>query len=184
LLGLLLACGLRTRAVWFNRSVAMFVEFIRRTPLLLQLYFLFYMLPDTGILLSPLSAGVIGLGLHFATYTAEVYRAGIDNVSRGQWDAARACNLSRWHTWTRIILRQAIPPMVPALANFLIAMFKVTPILSALGLIEVMGNAREIANLDYRYLEPMTMVGVLFLIVSLPAVFATRLIERRLSPAV
>ena len=77
-----------------SRSVGFVAEFIRGTPLLVQLYFIFYVLPDLGILLPPLVAGVIGLGLHYGTYTAEVYRAGIDNVPRGQWEAAKACNLS------------------------------------------------------------------------------------------
>ena len=75
-------------------TVGFVAEFIRGTPLLVQLYFIFYVLPDIGILLPPLVAGVIGLGLHYGTYTAEVYRAGIDNVPRGQWEAAKACNLS------------------------------------------------------------------------------------------
>ena len=90
------------------RPVGFVAEFIRGTPLLVQLYFLFYVLPDLGILLSPLVAGVIGLGLHYGTYTSEVYRAGIDNVPRGQWEAAKACNLTRTQTWRHIILPQAI----------------------------------------------------------------------------
>ncbi len=64
--------------------MSFFVEFIRGTPLLVQLYFIFYVLPDVGILLPPLVAGVIGMGLHYTTYTAEVYRAGIENVPRGR----------------------------------------------------------------------------------------------------
>ena len=83
------------RRTWLIAGPVGFVaEFIRGTPLLVQLYFIFYVLPDAGILLPPLVAGVIGLGLHYGTYTAEVYRAGIDNVPRGQWEAAKACNLT------------------------------------------------------------------------------------------
>ncbi|MDA4635977.1 ABC transporter permease subunit, partial [Escherichia coli] len=109
--------------VFVSKPVGFLADFIRGTPLLVQLYFIFYVLPDAGITLSPLVAGVIGLGLHYGTYTAEVYRGGIDNVARGQWEAARACNLSAFQTWTRIILPQALPPMIPALANYFIAMF-------------------------------------------------------------
>lgn len=164
---------------WVSRPTAFVVEFIRGTPLLVQLYFLFYVLPDLGILLSPLTAGVIGLGLHYGTYTAEVYRAGIDNTPRGQWEAAKACNLSAFQTWRHIILPQAIPPMIPALANYFVAMFKETPLLSAITVIELMNQARSIANFNYRYLEPMTLVGVLFLCISLVAVPALHLLERR-----
>jgi polar amino acid transport system permease protein len=154
-------------------------EFIRGTPLLVQLYFIFYVLPDLGITLSPLVAGVIGLGLHYGTYTAEVYRAGIDNVARGQWEAAKACNLSSMQTWTQIILPQALPPMIPALANYFVAMFKETPLLSAITVLELMNQARSIANYNYRYIEPITLVGAFFLIISLISVVGLRWLERR-----
>ncbi|MCW2238873.1 polar amino acid transport system permease protein [Azospirillum canadense] len=162
-----------------SRTTAFLVEFIRGTPLLVQLYFLFYVLPGAGILLSPLTAGVIGLGVHYATYMAEVFRAGIDNTPRGQWEAAKACNLTAVQTWQHIILPQAIPPMIPALANYFVAMFKETPLLSAITVVELMSQARSIANFNYRYLEPMTLVGVLFLAISLIAVPALHLLERR-----
>jgi polar amino acid transport system permease protein len=164
------------------RTTSFVVEFIRGTPLLVQLYFLFYVLPELGLLLSPLTAGVVGLGLHYATYTSEVFRAGIDNTPRGQWEAAKACNLTPYQTWRHIILPQAIPPMIPTLANYFVAMFKETPLLSAITVIELMSEARGVANSNYRYLEPMTMVGVLFLCISLIAVPALHLLERRFRP--
>jgi polar amino acid transport system permease protein len=154
-------------------------EFIRGTPLLVQLYFIFYVLPDFGVLLPPLWAGVIGLGLHYGTYAAEVYRAGIDNVPRGQWEAAKACNLSAAQTWTHVILPQAIPPMIPALANYFIAMFKETPLLSEITVLELMNQAKSVANTYYRYIEPMTLVGAFFLVISLFSVFVLRWLERR-----
>jgi polar amino acid transport system permease protein len=161
------------------RVTTFLCDFIRGTPLLVQLYFLFYVLPDAGIKLQPLVAGVLGLGLHYATFTAEVYRAGIANVPRGQWEAARACNLTRAQTWRHVVLPQAIPPMIPALGNYLIAMFKETPLLSVVTVLELMGQARTIANFSYRYLEPITLVGVFFLIISLISVAALRWLERR-----
>lgn len=162
-----------------SRTTSFLVEFIRGTPLLVQLYFLFYVLPGAGILLSPLTAGVIGLGVHYGTYMAEVFRAGIDNTPRGQWEAAKACNLTPYQTWRHIILPQAIPPMIPALANYFVAMFKETPLLSAITVVELMSEARSVANSNYRYLEPMTLVGVLFLAISLVTVPAMHLLERR-----
>lgn len=162
-----------------SRGVGFAAEFIRGTPLLVQLYFIFYVLPDIGILLPPLLAGVIGLGLHYGTYTAEVYRAGIDNVPRGQWEAAKACNLSGRQTWTRIVLPQAIPPMIPALANYLVAMFKETPLLSAITILELMNQAKSVANTYYRYIEPITLVGAFFLAISLVSVALLRWLEHR-----
>lgn len=179
MLGLAFALLRRTRVRAVARATGFFVEFIRGTPLLVQLYVIFFVLPDIGIMLPPLAAGVIGLGLHYATYTAEVFRAGIENVPRGQWEAARATNLTPHQTWLHVILPQAIPPMIPALANYLIAMFKETPLLSAITVLELMNQARSVANSSYRYIEPMTLVGVFFLVISLVSVVALRWLERR-----
>jgi polar amino acid transport system permease protein len=178
-LGLTFALARRSRNLAVARGAGFVAEFIRGTPLLVQLYFLFYVLPDLGILLPPLGAGVIGLGLHYATYMAEVYRAGIENVARGQWEAAKACNLTEAQSWRHIILPQAIPPMIPALANYFVAMFKETPLLSAVTVLELMNQARSVANFNYRYLEPMTLVGAFFLAISLVSVAGLRALERR-----
>ncbi|MEO4044413.1 ectoine/hydroxyectoine ABC transporter permease subunit EhuD [Hoeflea sp. CAU 1731] len=178
-LGLFLAIMKRSQ----NRPLALTVywmsEFIRRTPLLVQLYFLFYVLPDLGLFLSPLAAGVIGLGLHFSTYTSEVFRAGIDNVPKGQWEASRSLNYNPWQTWRYVILPQAIPPMIPPLANYLITMFKETPLLAAITVIELFNAANIYSNSYYKYLEPMTLVGLLFLLVSIPAAYLAMRLERK-----
>ncbi len=179
IVGLLIAVVRISSIPFLSRAVAMICEFIRGTPLLVQLYFIFYVLPDVGIRLSPLVAGVIGMGLHYATYTAEVYRAGIENVPRGQWEAAKATNLTTRQSWIHVILPQAVPPMIPALANYFIAMFKETPLLSAITVLELMNQAKSIANSNYRYIEPMTLVGVFFLVISLISVFGLRWLEER-----
>lgn len=178
-IGLALAIARRSPIAAVSRTVGFVSEFIRGTPLLVQLYFIFYVLPDIGIRLSPLVAGVIGIGVHYATYTAEVYRAGIENVPRGQWEAAKATNLTTRQAWIHVILPQAIPPMIPALANYFIAMFKETPLLSAITVLELMNQAKSIANSNYRYIEPMTLVGVFFLAVSLLSVVGLRWLEER-----
>jgi polar amino acid transport system permease protein len=177
--GLAFAIARRSSGPVLRRCLNFVLDFVRGTPLLVQLYFLFYVLPDLGIVLSPLVAGTLGLGLHYGTYTAEVFRAGIDNVSKGQWEAAKACNLTTAQTWRHIIIPQAIPPMIPALANYFIAMFKETPLLSAITVVELMSQARSVANFNYRYLEPMTLVGLFFLAISVPSVIALRWLERR-----
>lgn len=178
-LGLVFAMLRRSANRAVARATGFVVEFIRGTPLLVQLYFIFYVLPDLGIRLPALTAGVIGMGLHYATYAAEVYRGGIESVPRGQWEAARATNLSARQTWAHVILPQAVPPMIPAMANYLLAMFKETPLLSAITVLELMNQAKSVANSSYRYVEPMTMVGVMFLIVSVISVIGLRWLERR-----
>jgi polar amino acid transport system permease protein len=178
--GLVIALARRSRSRWLALGTGFVADFIRGTPLLVQLYILFFALPSVGITLSPLLAGVIGLGLHNSTYVAEVYRAGIESVTKGQWEAARACNLSTLQTWRHVVLPQAIPPMIPALSNYLIAMFKETPLLSAITVYEVMGEARAIATNTYRYVEPITLVGIFFLVISLVCAYLARQLENRM----
>ena len=178
-LGLVFAVLRRSSIKPLAQGTSFLVQFIRGTPLLVQLYVIFYVLPDIGIRLPALVAGVIGIGLHYATYTAEVYRGGIEAVPRGQWEAARATNLTIRQTWLHVVLPQAVPPMIPALANYLIAMFKETPLLSAITVLELMNQAKSVANSSYRYVEPMTMVGVFFLVISLISVALISLLEAR-----
>jgi polar amino acid transport system permease protein len=158
------------------------VEFVRSTPLLVQIYFLFFVLPEAGITLSPFATGVVALGLHYSAYTAEVYRAGIEAVPRGQWEAARALNLPPGRTWRAVILPQAVPPVIPALGNYLVAMFKDSPMLAAITVVELLQTAKLIGAETFRYLEPLTLVGLLFLAVSLVASRIIRGLETRLAP--
>ncbi|MFA5504498.1 MAG: ectoine/hydroxyectoine ABC transporter permease subunit EhuD, partial [Vulcanimicrobiota bacterium] len=137
-LGLLIAVARRSSVRLLSYPTAFVVEFLRSTPLLVQLYFLFYVLPNLGVSMSPLVTGVLGLGLHYAAYTSEVYRGGIDAVPRGQWEAAVALNLNSMQTFRFIILPQAIPPIIPALGNRLVSMFKDTPLLSAITVVELL----------------------------------------------
>jgi polar amino acid transport system permease protein len=179
-LGLLLALARRSRTRAVAWPAAAFVEFVRSTPLLVQIYFLFYVLPEAGLRLSPLAAGVAALGIHYAAYCSEVYRAGLEAVPRGQWEAAAALNLGRWRTLRAVIIPQAIPPVVPALGNYLVAMFKDTPLLSAITVLELLQTAKLIGAETFRYVEPLTLVGALFLVLSLVSAATIHGIERRL----
>ena len=179
-LGLALALLRRSRLALLSLPTAFVIEFVRSTPLLVQMYFLFYVLPLTGVQMSPLATGIVALGLHYATYCAEVYRAGIEAVPRGQLEAARALNMSPWRTAVGVVLPQAIPPVVPALGNYLVAMFKDTPLLSAITVVELLQQSKMIGSTTFRYTEPLTLVGVLFLALSLIAAWGVRGLEARL----
>ena len=126
-LGLMLAILRRSTIAPVARATGFFVEFIRSTPLLIQVYVLFYVAPLYGLTMSALTAGTIGIAVHYACYVSEVYRAGLNGVARGQWEAACALSLSPWRTYSGVILPQAIRPVIPALGNYLVAMFKDTP---------------------------------------------------------
>jgi polar amino acid transport system permease protein len=156
-----------------------FVEFVRSTPLLVQIFFLFFGLPAFGIVLPALTVGVIALGVHYACYTSEVYRAGIEAIPRGQWEAATALSLPRSRVWTGVVLPQAVPRVIPALGNYVISMFKEVPLLLAIGILDVVGKAEEVGNLSFRYVEPYTLAGLFFLLLSYPASLLMRRLERR-----
>lgn len=179
-LGLALALLRRSRLRLVSWPAAFVIEFVRSTPLLVQMYFLFYVLPLTGLRMSPLATGVLALGLHYAAYCAEVYRAGIEAVPRGQTEAAIALNLPRWRTAVDVVLPQAIPPVVPALGNYLVAMFKDTPLLSAITVVELLQQSKMLGSATFRYTEPLTLVGALFLALSLLAAWGVRGLETRL----
>lgn len=160
--------------------VGFVLEFIRNTPLLVQLYFLYFVLPDFGIVLPAFLTGAIALGVQYSAYTAEVYRAGLEAVGEGQHEAAVALNLPGWLAFRDVIIPQAIPRVVPALGNYLISMLKDTPLLSTVTVLEMMGVASIIGDRTFRYFVPLTMVGGLFLILSLLSAWLVRVIERRL----
>jgi polar amino acid transport system permease protein len=180
ILGLVLAILRMSGAVvgWFASA---FVELVRSTPLLIQIFFIFFVLPRFGITLDAFTAGIIALSLHYGCYCSEVYRAGLEAVPRGQWEACTALNLSSWHTFKNIILPQAIPPIVPALGNYLVALFKDTPLLSAIAVLELVQTAKILGSENFRYTEPMTLVGVIFLVLSLISSAGIRWLERRLN---
>ncbi|WP_211177360.1 ectoine/hydroxyectoine ABC transporter permease subunit EhuD [Pseudonocardia acidicola] len=183
LLGLVIAVVRRARTPVVDQVVWALVEFIRSTPLLVQVFFLFFVLPQFGIVLSAFVVGVVGLGVHYAAYTSEVYRAGIDAVPVGQWEAATALSLPRSRTWTGVILPQAIPRVLPALGNYVISMFKEVPLLLGIGVVEVVNKAKEISSETFRPTEPYTIAGLLFLLLSYPASILVRRLERRRAPA-
>lgn len=177
--GLLFAIARRSRHAWLSWPAAWLIEFIRSTPLLIQVYFLFYVLPLYGLSMTALVAGTLGIALHYACYTAEVYRAGLEAVPRGQWEAVTALNFSPFKAYREVILPQAIRPVLPALGNYLIAMFKDTPVLSAITVVEIMQQAKNIGSDSFRYLEPITLVGVFFLLISISLASVVRQVEKR-----
>ncbi|BFT69444.1 ectoine/hydroxyectoine ABC transporter permease subunit EhuD [Paenibacillus sp. P36] len=179
LLGLPLALVRRSRNKMISGAAFAIMEFIRSTPLLVQLFVLFYALPIYGISFSPMVTGVIGLGVHYSTYMSEVFRSGIEAVPKGQWEASKALNFSARRTWMSIILPQALPPVVPVMGNYLITMFKETPVLSAITLVELLQTAKAIGSGSFKYLEAFTLVGILFLLLSYPSSLLVRKLELR-----
>jgi len=180
-LGLIFAIGRMYGRTWISVPLTGLIEFIRSTPLLIQIFFIYFIFPEFGLTLDAMTAGVLALGIHYATYCSEVYRAGLANIPRGQWEASLALNLPTYQTFRDVIIPQAIPPVVPALGNYLIALFKDTPLLSAIAVLELMQTAKIIGSENFRYTEPITLVGIIFLLFSLIAAALVRLVEHWLN---
>ncbi|GAA3579400.1 ectoine/hydroxyectoine ABC transporter permease subunit EhuD [Streptomyces osmaniensis] len=179
-LGLVWALLMRTPTRWVRWPVGVVTEFIRNTPLLVQLFFLFYVLPEWGLTFSAMTTGVFAIGLHYSTYTMQVYRAGIEAVPVGQWEAATALNLPMTRTWRMVILPQAIRRVVPALGNYVISMLKDTPLLMAITVLDMLGRARLFSQENFQFTEPLTVIGVAFILISYLASLLLRALERRL----
>ncbi|WP_121639037.1 ectoine/hydroxyectoine ABC transporter permease subunit EhuD [Virgibacillus sp. Bac330] len=194
-LGLTLACygfALAFGFIWlFMRKIPIrplrwlitwVMEFIRSTPPLVQLFFIYFawpMVPIIGFTLNGFTSAILGLGIHFSTYIAEVYRSGIEGVGKGQWEAAKALNFSKRQKWTKIILPQAIPPTIPMLGNYFIIMFKEVPLASTIGVAGILHIANSYGAENWTYLEPLTIVAILFLALSYPSAIIINRLEKK-----
>jgi len=180
-LGLVIAIVRFSKVPVLSQVVGGLVQFIRGTPLLVQAFFLFYVFPSYGLTLPALTTGILAIGIHYSAYAAEVYRGGIESVPRGQWEAATALSLSVRRRWTGVVLPQAIRAVIPSLGNYVIAMFKDSAILAAITVVELLNTAQAIGSDSYRYIEPLTLAGLLYLLVSYPAARLIRGLEHRLA---
>jgi len=180
-LGIVLA-GLKGLPNKFISWPASFIlEFLRGTPLLIQLFFVFYVLPQvTGWLIPAFVAGAVALALQYSAYCAEVYRAGIEAVPKGQREASTALNLPPLHTFVYIIVPQAIPRVIPALGNYVVSIIKDTPVLSAITVLEILSAASIIGDRTFNYMVPLTIAGAMYLIITVVAATLVRVIDAAL----
>ena len=181
MLGLILALGRRSDNKWVSRPTFGVIEFIRSTPIPIQLFFVYFGMPSLGIRPSALITGILVLGVHYACYMAEVYRAGIDAIPKGQWEACTALSLSPQRTWRAVVLPQVIRRIVPSAGNQIIALFKETPFLIVVGVGEMVFVAQQFGSSTFRFIEPVTIAGLIFLAASYPTSVLMRKLEARLA---
>ncbi|UCI32010.1 amino acid ABC transporter permease [Mesorhizobium sp. B4-1-4] len=163
------------------RPIAQFiVDAIRSIPALVQIYFLFFVLPSYGIVLPALFVGVFGLSFYYSGYISEVFKAGIDAVPIGQSEAAKSLGLNRWDTVFFVVAPQMLRNIAAPLGAYSIGILKSTPLLAVIAVPEMLGSAFDVASDTYRYAEPMFVAGILFLILSLLAAALVASLERRL----
>jgi len=176
--GLAFALLRRSPLAVISWPAAAAIEFLRNTPLLMQLFFLYFVLPEYGIVLPAFWTGCAALGLQYAAYMSEVYRAGIEAIPKGQWEAATALNLTRARTYGVVIIPQMVPRITPAIGNYLVSMMKDTPILSTITVVEMLNLASRIGDRTFEYLVPLSMVGLIFFVLTSLCSLALRGIER------
>lgn len=160
-------------------AVEFFVSFVRGTPLLVQLYFVFYVFPKWGLSMPALVTGIVGLGIYYSATASEIYRAGIEELAAGQWEAALVLGLPLRRVWLGVVLPQAIRTVLPVLGNQVVAMFKETSLLSTITVIELLAEATSIGSMEFRYVEPLTMAGFFYFVISYTAARGIRRLEVR-----
>lgn len=179
-LGLVLAIARRSHTKVVSWPAYAVVEFVRSTPIPVQLFFVYVGLAQAGLHLSAIVSGISVLGVHYAAYMSEVYRAGIDAVPKGQWEACTALSLSPRRTWQAVVLPQVVRRVLPSIGNQIIALFKETPFLIVIGVAEMVTTAFRIGSQTFRYTEVITIAGLIFLAASYPTSVLMRKLEIRL----
>ena len=165
---------------WARWAVRAYVDFIRGTPLLIQLFLIYYGLPQVGIRLNAFLAGIVGLGLNYAASEAENYRAGIQSVAHGQTEAALALGMSRWQTLQHVVLPQAFRFVIPPVTNDFIAMFKDSSIVSVITMVELTKVYGMLAMSTYDYIGLGVMTAGIYFGLSYPASLFANWLEKKL----
>jgi polar amino acid transport system substrate-binding protein len=158
-----------------------YVEFLRGIPVLLLIYFLYYGLPAAvpGLKLNAFVAAILGFGLNYAAYEAEIYRAGISSIPIGQWEAAASLGMSKPLTFRRIIMPQAIRVILPPMTNDLVALFKDTSVVAIIAVVELSKQYQILTKSGGGYIEIGLTTAALYLIMSVPLSYLSRHLEHR-----
>jgi len=158
-----------------------FVEVFRNTPVLVQIIWFYYAFPIlTGVEVNPFLAATLGISLNTMAFSAEIYRAGIQSIEPGQWEAGKALGMAYQQTLRRIILPVALKRVLPALTNRGIEVFKMSTLASVVAYIETLNQAKLIADLNFNPIESYTTVALIFFVVLYPVVQGTYILERML----
>lgn len=188
IIGILLSCilGLLCAAVQYERVpvlrriVSVYVELSRNTPLLVQLFFLYFGLPKLGIRISPEGCAIIGLTFLGGSYMSEAFRSGLESVENIQWESAQSLGLTRRQTMGYVILPQALATSVPPLCANVIFLIKETSVFSAIALADLMYVAKDLIGLYYKTAEALGMLVISYLVILLPILILASILERRL----
>jgi polar amino acid transport system substrate-binding protein len=164
----------------FKFIAVAYIEIIRGTPLLVQLLLIFYGLPNIGIRLDPFVAGVIGLGLNYAAFEAENYRAGLLSVPRSQYEAAKALGMTQWQALRYVILPQSVRLVIPPVTNDFISLLKDSSLVSMITIVDLTQQYNLLATTYYDYFGIGIQVALIYFIIGIPFVMLSRWAERKI----
>lgn len=180
-LGTFIGMGRLSRYKVINYPCTAYVEFLRGTPLLVQISIIYFGLPQVGIQLAPYPAAVTALGLNSGAYIAEIVRAGIQSIPRGQYEAARSLGLTHWQAMRYVILPQAFRNILPALGNEFITLTKDSSLASVIGVSELMRSGQFVISRTFQTFSIYFGIAFIYFIMTLVISRIVRYIERRLS---
>jgi ectoine/hydroxyectoine ABC transporter permease protein EhuD len=181
--GLVLAIARLSRRRALRWPANAYVELFRGTPLLLQVFYVYFVLPNFGIRLDPIVAGVTAISLNYAAYLSEVYRSGFESIPRGQLEAAAALGMSRRSSMRDVVLPQMIRVAIPPLGNYFIGLFKDTALLSTISIVELTFASRLLSASTFQYVPIYTAAFILYFLISFPASLGIRALEAHLRVA-
>lgn len=179
-LGIILALGQISKFKFLHYIINIYTWIFRGTPLLLQLFFVYYGLPVIGIVLEPFTAALITFTVNYAAYISEIFRGSILGIDKGQYEACQVLGYSYWQTMLHVILPQSLITALPALSNEAIALIKDTSLISAIGMAEILRNSREIVTRDFT-ITPFIICAVIYLIISTLIIIILKQIEKRVN---
>lgn len=178
-LGLVLGLCRSSQIAVVRWPAAVYVELFRSTPILVQLVWIYYALPIlTGIQMGNVTSAAVGIGLHSAAYVAEIFRAGITSIDRGQTDAAKSIGMRYAQLMRRIILPQAVRRMIPPLINEFATLIKLTTLGSVLAVNELLHESENLINNTYRPLEVYSALAVAFAVIIFPVIYLSQRLEK------
>ena len=177
--GLLCSIILNNRIFILDKIVAIYIELSRNTPLLIQLFFLYYGLPKLGVKIDGFTCGIIGLTFLGGSYMAEAFRGGLEAVSKGQIESALSIGLTPYQAFRYVIFPQAFAIATPAIGANCLFLMKETSVISAIAVAELMFVAKEVIGLDYKTNEALFLLVVFYLIILLPMSLFISYLERR-----
>lgn len=181
LLGLVWALMRVSGIAALDKGATLFVNFIRGIPIIVQLFYIYFVLPDMGITLSAMQAAIIGLGIAYSAYHSENFRAGIEAIDHGQIEAAQSIGMGWWMIMRRVILPQAVRIILPPYGNIMIMMLKNSSQASTITVAELAMQGKLIASSTFKNTSVFTMVAIMYLCMSLPLMALVSWMEKRFS---